>query len=54
MLKNKLTIFFNFLDNWLNEIETWCPSINYIVYTGSQEERRYLRYDILENKFEKD
>ena len=31
----------------------WCPSITFLVYTGTQDERRHLRYDILENKFEK-
>ncbi len=41
------------LDNWIREIETWCPSLSYIVYSGSLEERRYLRRDIADNKFDK-
>jgi SWI/SNF-related matrix-associated actin-dependent regulator 1 of chromatin subfamily A len=40
-------------DNWIREIELWFPTINYTVYSGSIEERRFLRYDILEGAFEK-
>ena len=29
-------------------MDTWCPSIKYIVYTGSQEERRNLRYELMD------
>jgi SWI/SNF-related matrix-associated actin-dependent regulator of chromatin subfamily A containing DEAD/H box 1 len=35
------------LDNWMREIEMWCPTLNAIAYTGSQKERRELQYDIV-------
>lgn len=31
------------LDNWANEFEKWCPSLNVAKYYGSQEERRMMR-----------
>jgi SWI/SNF-related matrix-associated actin-dependent regulator 1 of chromatin subfamily A len=34
------------LDNWMREIEMWCPTLQAIAYTGSQRERRELQYDI--------
>eukprot|EP00794_Sanderia_malayensis_P000180 gene180-793_t len=34
-------------DNWIREIETWLPTVQYIYYRGSQEERSLLREDIL-------
>ncbi|XP_018107632.1 SWI/SNF-related matrix-associated actin-dependent regulator of chromatin subfamily A containing DEAD/H box 1 isoform X2 [Xenopus laevis] len=35
------------MDNWIREFNQWCPSMNILLYYGSQEERRHLRYDIL-------
>ncbi|KAJ8285279.1 hypothetical protein GJAV_G00024990 [Gymnothorax javanicus] len=35
------------LDNWVRELKLWCPSLTVLVYYGSAEDRRYLRYDIL-------
>ncbi|XP_071339280.1 SWI/SNF-related matrix-associated actin-dependent regulator of chromatin subfamily A containing DEAD/H box 1A [Trachinotus anak] len=35
------------LDNWVRELKLWCPSLKVLVYYGSVEDRRYLRYDIL-------
>ncbi|KAK7933649.1 hypothetical protein WMY93_004545 [Mugilogobius chulae] len=35
------------LDNWDRELKLWCPTLNVIVYYGSAEDRRYLKYDIL-------
>ncbi|XP_018420907.1 PREDICTED: SWI/SNF-related matrix-associated actin-dependent regulator of chromatin subfamily A containing DEAD/H box 1, partial [Nanorana parkeri] len=35
------------LDNWIREFNQWCPDMNLLLYYGSQEERKYLRYDIL-------
>ena len=40
------------LDNWVREITTWCPNFYFTVYQGSLEERRRLRFDILNNRFE--
>lgn len=41
------------LDNWVREISTWCPDFNFTVYQGSLEERRQLRMDVFNNRFEK-
>uniref|UniRef100_A0A8C5PBJ9 DNA helicase n=1 Tax=Leptobrachium leishanense TaxID=445787 RepID=A0A8C5PBJ9_9ANUR len=35
------------LDNWVREFKQWCPDLNLLIYYGSQEDRRHLRYDIL-------
>ncbi|XP_069486663.1 SWI/SNF-related matrix-associated actin-dependent regulator of chromatin subfamily A containing DEAD/H box 1 [Ambystoma mexicanum] len=40
------------LDNWIREFNQWCPELKVILYYGSQEDRKYLRYDILSNKLE--
>lgn len=41
------------LDNWVREISVWCPDFNFTVYQGLPEERRSLRYDVLNQNFEK-
>jgi SWI/SNF-related matrix-associated actin-dependent regulator 1 of chromatin subfamily A len=41
------------LDNWVREISTWCPTFNFTVYQGSLDERRELRFDVLNNRFAK-
>jgi SWI/SNF-related matrix-associated actin-dependent regulator 1 of chromatin subfamily A len=38
------------LDNWSREIQTWLPNLNYRVYSGSLDERRRLRRDILKKR----
>lgn len=38
------------LDNWLREINQWCPSLSAILYNGSLVERRDLQYDINDDK----
>ncbi|CAH2301327.1 SWI SNF-related matrix-associated actin-dependent regulator of chromatin subfamily A containing [Pelobates cultripes] len=35
------------LDNWIREFKQWCPDMNILLYHGSLEERKHLRYDIL-------
>ncbi|XP_035628050.1 SWI/SNF-related matrix-associated actin-dependent regulator of chromatin subfamily A containing DEAD/H box 1b isoform X2 [Oncorhynchus keta] len=35
------------LDNWVRELNLWCPRLKVLVYYGSVEDRKYLRYDIL-------
>ncbi|XP_075466044.1 SWI/SNF-related matrix-associated actin-dependent regulator of chromatin subfamily A containing DEAD/H box 1 isoform X2 [Ascaphus truei] len=35
------------LDNWVREFNQWCPDMNILLYYGSQDERKHLRYDIL-------
>ncbi|XP_064473024.1 SWI/SNF-related matrix-associated actin-dependent regulator of chromatin subfamily A containing DEAD/H box 1-like [Ornithodoros turicata] len=38
------------LENWMREFELWCPSLTLLVYHGSQEDRRDLRYQILDGE----
>ncbi|XP_039607057.1 SWI/SNF-related matrix-associated actin-dependent regulator of chromatin subfamily A containing DEAD/H box 1A isoform X2 [Polypterus senegalus] len=35
------------LDNWVRELNQWCPSLRVLVYYGSVEDRKYLRHDIM-------
>ncbi|XP_068259068.1 SWI/SNF-related matrix-associated actin-dependent regulator of chromatin subfamily A containing DEAD/H box 1-like [Nyctibius grandis] len=35
------------LDNWVREVHLWCPHLNVLVYHGSQEDRKDLREDII-------
>ncbi|XP_072289256.1 SWI/SNF-related matrix-associated actin-dependent regulator of chromatin subfamily A containing DEAD/H box 1A [Eucyclogobius newberryi] len=42
------------LDNWDRELKLWCPKLNVVVYYGSAEDRRYLKYDILNGDIELD
>ena len=37
------------LDNWIREIQTWCPALDVMLYHGSQEDRQELREDLLYN-----
>lgn len=37
------------LDNWKNELERWCPSLNVVVYYGSQYERKAIRISLVQN-----
>ncbi|KAJ8339136.1 hypothetical protein SKAU_G00359220 [Synaphobranchus kaupii] len=38
------------LDNWVRELNLWCASLKVLIYNGSIEERKSLRYNILNNK----
>lgn len=40
------------LDNWKNELEMWWPSVSILLYRGSQEARRELRYRIINDEVE--
>ena len=40
------------LDNWANELNKWCPSLNVAKYYGSQEERRIMRIQWNKEGFE--
>uniref|UniRef100_A0A8C8IB79 DNA helicase n=1 Tax=Oncorhynchus tshawytscha TaxID=74940 RepID=A0A8C8IB79_ONCTS len=42
-----LTVPASTLDNWVRELNLWCPRLKVLVYYGSVEDRKYLRYDIL-------
>ncbi|XP_015671176.1 SWI/SNF-related matrix-associated actin-dependent regulator of chromatin subfamily A containing DEAD/H box 1 [Protobothrops mucrosquamatus] len=34
------------IDNWIREINLWCPELQILFYYGSQEDRRHFRMDI--------
>ncbi|XP_005278515.1 SWI/SNF-related matrix-associated actin-dependent regulator of chromatin subfamily A containing DEAD/H box 1 isoform X1 [Chrysemys picta bellii] len=34
------------LDNWIREVNLWCPALDVLFYYGSQEDRKQLRIDI--------
>uniref|UniRef100_A0A8C0INU7 DNA helicase n=1 Tax=Chelonoidis abingdonii TaxID=106734 RepID=A0A8C0INU7_CHEAB len=34
------------LDNWIREVNLWCPALDVLFYYGSQEDRKQLRTDI--------
>ena len=42
------------LDNWARELELWCPKLVVLMYHGSQEERRGMRMQILNNELDED
>ncbi|XP_051540079.1 SWI/SNF-related matrix-associated actin-dependent regulator of chromatin subfamily A containing DEAD/H box 1b isoform X1 [Myxocyprinus asiaticus] len=42
-----ITVPASTLDNWVRELKLWCPSFKVLVYYGSAEDRRYMRYEIL-------
>uniref|UniRef100_A0A8B9L0D7 DNA helicase n=1 Tax=Astyanax mexicanus TaxID=7994 RepID=A0A8B9L0D7_ASTMX len=42
-----ITVPSSTLDNWVRELNLWCPSLKVLVYYGSIEERRCVRYEIL-------
>jgi len=42
------------LENWQNEFKLWCPSIRVLNYYGSQDERRHMRLQIVQDQIEYD
>ncbi|XP_056592207.1 SWI/SNF-related matrix-associated actin-dependent regulator of chromatin subfamily A containing DEAD/H box 1b [Triplophysa dalaica] len=42
-----ITVPASTLDNWVRELELWCPSLKVLVYYGSVDDRKYMRYEIL-------
>uniref|UniRef100_A0AAY4DH29 DNA helicase n=1 Tax=Denticeps clupeoides TaxID=299321 RepID=A0AAY4DH29_9TELE len=45
-----ITVPSSTLDNWVRELQLWCPSLKVLVYYGSVEDRKYLRRDILDKQ----
>ncbi|XP_041463476.1 SWI/SNF-related matrix-associated actin-dependent regulator of chromatin subfamily A containing DEAD/H box 1A-like [Lytechinus variegatus] len=35
------------VDNWVRELQTWCPALEVVLYHGSQEDRQEIREDLL-------
>jgi SWI/SNF-related matrix-associated actin-dependent regulator 1 of chromatin subfamily A len=42
------------MDNWQKEFKTWCPSMKVLNYYGSQDERRHMRVQIVQEQVEFD
>eukprot|EP00095_Tigriopus_kingsejongensis_P007896 maker-scaffold1406_size42870-snap-gene-0.11 protein:Tk07896 transcript:maker-scaffold1406_size42870-snap-gene-0.11-mRNA-1 annotation:"low quality protein: swi snf-related matrix-associated actin-dependent regulator of chromatin subfamily a containing dead h box 1-like" len=42
------------MENWQKEIDTWCPSLKVLNYYGSQDERRHMRVQIVNDSVEFD
>uniref|UniRef100_A0A672MR13 SWI/SNF-related matrix-associated actin-dependent regulator of chromatin subfamily A containing DEAD/H box 1 n=1 Tax=Sinocyclocheilus grahami TaxID=75366 RepID=A0A672MR13_SINGR len=42
-----ITVPASTLDNWVRELKLWCPSFKVLIYYGSAEDRKYMRYEIL-------
>jgi len=42
------------MDNWRKELELWAPDINVVTYWGSQDERRHLRLQLVQDELEYD
>ena len=42
------------MENWQNEFKIWCPSIRLLNYYGSQDERRHMRLQIVQEQVEYD
>ena len=60
MVNQELSLFFQLIhnDHYLYLCHNFastqrCPDFNFTVYQGSIDERRALRYDVLNNRFEK-
>ncbi|XP_077417635.1 SWI/SNF-related matrix-associated actin-dependent regulator of chromatin subfamily A containing DEAD/H box 1A isoform X1 [Vanacampus margaritifer] len=47
-----ITVPASTLDNWVRELQMWCPRLKVLVYAGSVEDRQYLKYDILNGAME--
>ncbi|KAF5905300.1 ATP-dependent helicase 1A, partial [Clarias magur] len=47
-----ITVPSSTVDNWVRELELWCPSLKVIVYYGSVEDRKCLRHEILNSQVE--
>ena len=39
------------LENWMRELDLWCPFLVKASYSGSAKERRMLQYDLLDSDF---
>lgn len=41
-------------ENWQKEMSVWCPSLKVLNYYGSQDERRHMRVQIVNETIEYD
>jgi len=42
------------MDNWRKELATWAPEIKLVTYWGSQDERRHLRLQLVQDELQYD
>ena len=42
------------MDNWQKELRTWCPALKVLNYYGSQDERRHMRLQIVQEEVDYD
>ena len=42
------------MDNWQKELSLWCPNLKVLNYYGSQDERRHMRLQIVQELIEYD
>jgi len=42
------------MDNWRKELATWAPEIKMVTYWGSQDERRHLRLQLVQDELQYD
>lgn len=42
------------MDNWQKELHTWCPALKVLNYYGSQDERRHMRLQIVQEQVDYD
>jgi len=42
------------MDNWRKELELWAPGIEVVTYWGSQDERRHLRLQLVQDELQYD
>ena len=42
------------MDNWQKELKLWCPELKILNYYGSQDERRHMRLQIVQEQIEYD
>ncbi|XP_077377602.1 SWI/SNF-related matrix-associated actin-dependent regulator of chromatin subfamily A containing DEAD/H box 1A [Festucalex cinctus] len=47
-----ITVPASTLDNWVRELQTWCPCLKVLIYAGTVEDRYYLKHDILNGDVE--
>ena len=50
MFERMWNVFLPSADNWLRELKRWSPDIQVIMYYGSQEERREVRYSVFDGE----
>ncbi|CAD6196652.1 unnamed protein product [Caenorhabditis auriculariae] len=38
------------IENWMNELQKWCPKLKLLTYYGNQDERKHLRHKVKKQK----